>query len=66
MYLIQKKELDAILIQSQCNESLSLTTEFSVGQLNCSTESLDSSLCWETMIGQVIISLHMDVGRKCY
>ena len=55
MFLPQKKELDARLVQSQCNDSLSLTTELSVGQLNCSKESLDSSLCWETMIGQVRI-----------
>ena len=58
MCYCQKKELHTILMEEACNTTESSRAMPSTDQFNCSiqTEKLDSSLCWETMIGQVCVA----------
>ncbi|CAG2252796.1 TMC [Mytilus edulis] len=54
-----KRELHTILMEKPCNTTESSITMPSMDHINCSIqqETLDSSLCWETMIGQEVFKL---------
>ncbi|XP_071140067.1 transmembrane channel-like protein 3 [Mytilus edulis] len=54
-----KRELHTILMEEPCNTTESSITMPSMDHINCSIqqETLDSSLCWETMIGQEVFKL---------